>query len=131
MANSSSIEVAPGVLRTESSFYAYILEGSKDALLSAGLVQASWLADGTVRNKRGNVVRTLDFTADGRHIRTTVTSAKRQMVLVYVYHTEAEFEAGAASGDLAPRLERAEGMSGPGALPQFATLQRDASTTLH
>jgi hypothetical protein len=94
----SKTTVAPGVTRSEY-WWGYYLNGSKEALLSAGLVQEDWLQDGTVRNKRGYVVRSMSLTIDGRRIKTNVANDKRQTVTVLMNFTKAELAAG----------ERAEG----------------------
>lgn len=83
---------APGV-RKEEFEWGYLYEGPKEALICAGLVQESWLSDGTVLDKRGRVVRQKQLTVNGRETRTTMTSAKRQMFTVYVKFTDAEIAA--------------------------------------
>lgn len=91
MADSDST-VAPGVKRREQT-WGYRLEGSKQALISSGLVQASWLADGTERNKRGHTVRTKHLTVDGCHIHTYMTNPKRELFEVWVNYPKAERDA--------------------------------------
>ena len=66
-----TITVAPGVTRSDTH-WGYLLEGSKDALISSGLVQAAWFVEPGKKNKRGYVMRSKKQTVDGREIGTTV-----------------------------------------------------------
>lgn len=90
MATDNTTTVAPGVRRSEDSHWGYILEGSKEALISDGLAQESWFADGKARNKRGHVIRSKKLTVDGRTITTVMTNPKRQMFRIDTEFTDAE-----------------------------------------
>lgn len=82
--------VAPGVVR-HNCCWGYYLMGRKEAIIAAGLVSESWFADGTQRNKRGQVVRLKEMSVDGRRIRTTISAKGHGEV--NVFYTEAELAA--------------------------------------
>lgn len=93
MAKNENTTVAPGVWRTDCPAWGYYLVGSMDALMSAGLAQADWLQDGTVKDKRGRTTRSKYQIVNGRHVNTTMHGDKRRTYTVSVGFTEAELAA--------------------------------------
>lgn len=67
MADWAPINVAPGVVKRES-FWGHYFEGSKEALVAAGVAREEWFPDGKGRNRRGKVIRTLCFEHEGRRV---------------------------------------------------------------
>lgn len=120
MATLENTTVAAGVRRTDCP-WGYLIEGSREALLSAGLAQASWLQDGTKRNKRGHTVRSKELTVNGRHIKTIVSNSKRKMVTMWMDFTEAEL---AARGNVEAEAEAAEARRQIDAMPKSAEAYR-------
>lgn len=80
--------IAPGVTRTYCS-WGSIYRGSRDSLVSASIVQTAWLADGTERTKRGQVVRTKEFEVDGRSGKCTF-NAKSKLYSVSIDYGDHE-----------------------------------------
>jgi len=87
----AQIDAAAGV-QTEQYAYATLYEGTREALLAAvpGLLPELF-ADGSERNKRGQVVRQRIGAIDGREVRTTWLR-ERGKYSVYVYRNPEERE---------------------------------------
>ena len=50
--------IAPGVTRLDC-IYGYCLEGTKDALLRAGVTKSEWFLDGREKTRHGKTIRTV------------------------------------------------------------------------
>lgn len=85
-----TITVAPGVTRSDN-WWGYRLEGSKEALIGSGLVQAAWFVEPGRKNKRGYVLRSKRQTVDSRKIKTTIPA--HGPCVVWMHYTESEAEA--------------------------------------
>ena len=56
--------IAPGIARY-ACHWGYYLEGTKDALLRAGMAKAEWFLDGHEKNRHGKTIRTVYTEQDG------------------------------------------------------------------
>jgi len=56
--------IAPGITR-QDCHWGYYLEGTKDALLLAGVAQSEWFLDGREKTRHGKIIRTVYAEQDG------------------------------------------------------------------
>ncbi len=102
--------VGEGVTRTDC-FWGYYLEGTRDALMKAGLAEPEWFADGTERNAHGRVVRTKYFKHAGRDCECVMEQRKGWYHLRFIY-TPTELNESAGGRCRREAIEAARGDTG-------------------
>lgn len=105
MADENDIAIAPGVTRF-ASCWGYVLRGRKEDLIAANVARPEWFADGTERNKRGQIVRTRRVFADGRKVECRQITARR--FEVWCYYSEEEQERMSSAASIREKYERAK-----------------------
>jgi hypothetical protein len=85
------VEVAPGVIWMRFSWGDWC-QGSREAVLAAGLVEPEWLADGVKRNEHGKVIRTHRILAGGIAVETTTSAKGICVIRFYVSGKKAVFK---------------------------------------
>jgi hypothetical protein len=81
--------VAPGVKRTDLS-WGFYLEGTRDALITAGVANLEWFPTGREKNKRGQVSRTTYLKHDGRDVDVNDNKGDGRRCVVRVMYTPDE-----------------------------------------
>lgn len=75
--NSDNIKIARGVSR-ENQIWGYVLRGSRQDLIAAGLVAPGWLANGSQKDKYGRTRRTLEVEYGDFRIKTSQHGTSEQ-----------------------------------------------------
>ena len=84
------VALAPGVTKTVQP-WGYIVHGTKDALIAAGLFREEHFADGEERDRRGRIARSKYFVYQGRQTRTFPRG--RYRFEAWVQYGDSELEA--------------------------------------